>query len=53
MNPALDPKVQAAVHPDATWLSLLEVSAREVFQIMLQIELENLPDAEEIAVSAT
>jgi chemotaxis protein CheX len=47
MNPALDSKVQNAVRPDSSWVSLLQVGAKEVFQIMLQTELGNLLNAEE------
>jgi chemotaxis protein CheX len=46
MNPALDSKVQTAVRPDSSWLLLLQVGAKEVFQIMLQTELASLPNAE-------
>jgi chemotaxis protein CheX len=49
MNPALDSKVQTAVRPDSSWVSILQVGAKEVFQIMLQIELANLPHVEELA----
>jgi chemotaxis protein CheX len=48
MNPALDSKVQNAVRPDASWSSLLQVGAKEVFQIMLQTELANLPNVAEL-----
>jgi chemotaxis protein CheX len=48
MNPALDSKVQTAVRPDSSWLLLLQVGAKEVFQIMLQTELASLPNAEEL-----
>ncbi len=51
MNPALDSKVQNTVRPDSSWGMLLEVGAKEVFQIMLQNELKNLPNAEELPVS--
>jgi chemotaxis protein CheX len=51
MNPALDSKVQNVVRPDANWKSLLEVGAKEVFQIMLQADLENLRNADELTVS--
>jgi hypothetical protein len=36
MNPALDSKVQSGVRPDASWSSLMQVGAREVFEIMLE-----------------
>ncbi len=49
MNPALESKVQNSVHPDSSWLLLLEVGAKEVFQIMLQTELAALPNAAELA----
>jgi chemotaxis protein CheX len=48
MNPALDSKVQAAVRPDSSWVLLLQVGAKEVFQIMLQTELASLPNADEL-----
>lgn len=48
MNPALDSKVQNAVRPDASWTMLLHVGAKEVFQIMLQSELSELPNAAEL-----
>jgi len=48
MNPALDSKVQNVVRPDASWTMLLQVGAKEVFQIMLQSELSDLPNAAEV-----
>jgi len=51
MNPALDTRVQATVRPDASWMSLLQVGAREVFQIMLQSELTDLPNVEGLTPS--
>ncbi len=51
MNPALESKVQNAVRPDSSWTSILQVGAREVFQIMLQTELANLPNMEDLPVS--
>jgi chemotaxis protein CheX len=48
MNPALDSKVQTAVRPDSSWLLLLQVGAKEVFQIMLQTELADLPNVAEL-----
>jgi len=51
MNPALDTKMQNSVRPDATWVPLLQVGAKEVFQIMLQTELGNLPNVEELTIS--
>jgi chemotaxis protein CheX len=51
MNPALDSKVQSSVRPETTWVSLLQVGAKEVFQIMLQTELAELPNVEELTVS--
>jgi chemotaxis protein CheX len=51
MNPALDQRVQNSVRPDSSWALLLEVGAKEVFQIMLQSELKNLPQAEDQTVS--
>jgi chemotaxis protein CheX len=50
MNPALDSKVQNAVRPDASWSMLLHVGAREVFQIMVQTELTDIPNTEELAI---
>ena len=47
MNPALDSKVQHAVRPDSSWAMLLQVGAKEVFQIMLQTELADMPNAAE------
>jgi chemotaxis protein CheX len=46
MNPALD-KVQAQVRPDATWVSLLELATKEVFQIMLQSDINAMPKTTE------
>ena len=46
MYPALDSKVQNAVRPDSSWAMLLQVGAKEVFQIMVQTELTNLPNME-------
>lgn len=51
MNPALDNRVQNSIRPDASWAILLEVGAKEVFQIMLQSELINIPNVEELSVS--
>jgi chemotaxis protein CheX len=51
MNPALDSKVQSSVRPDSTWTSLLQVGAKEVFQIMLQTDLADIPNAEELTIS--
>jgi chemotaxis protein CheX len=51
MNPALDSKVQNSVRPDSSWESLLQVGAKEVFQIMLQTELTALPNPEELTIS--
>lgn len=51
MNPALDSKVQNTVRPDSTWTPLLLLGAKEVFQIMLQTELEELPHVHELTVS--
>ena len=51
MNPALDFKVQRSVRPEANWVSILEVGTKEVFQIMLQTELTNLPIDEEVPVA--
>jgi chemotaxis protein CheX len=51
MNPALDSRVQNSVRPDSTWGSVLQVGAKEVFQIMLQTELANLPNVEELTIS--
>jgi len=51
MNPALDSKVQNSVRPDSSWPSLIQVGAKEVFQIMLQSELTDLPDAESQTVT--
>jgi len=51
MNPVLDAKVQKTARPDSNWAMLLEVGAKEVFQIMLQSELKNLPNARELTVS--
>ena len=49
MNPALDSKVQNVVRPDSTWSLLLQVGAKEVFQIMLQIELDALPNTDNLS----
>jgi len=51
MNPVVASKVQAPVRPDATWTPLLEISSKEVFQIMLQTELSNLPFVGEQRIS--
>jgi chemotaxis protein CheX len=51
MNPALGQRVQNSIRPDSSWALLLEVGAKEVFQIMLQSELKNLPHAEDQPVS--
>jgi chemotaxis protein CheX len=51
MNPALESKVQNSVRPDSSWASLLQVGAKEVFQIMLQTELANLLNADELTAS--
>jgi chemotaxis protein CheX len=51
MNPALYSKVQTAVRPDSTWVSILQAGAKEVFQIMLQAELADLPNEKELAIS--
>ena len=51
MNPASLSKVHNAVRPDSSWASLLQVGAKEVFQIMLQTELTSVPNAEELIVS--
>jgi chemotaxis protein CheX len=49
MNPAVDSKVQHSVRPDSTWSSLIQVGAKEVFQIMLQTDLGILPDAKDLS----
>jgi chemotaxis protein CheX len=51
MNPALESKVHNAVRPDSSWAMLLHVGAKEVFQIMLQSELADLPNAAELTPS--
>ncbi|HEX4642263.1 MAG TPA: hypothetical protein VH161_02310, partial [Candidatus Acidoferrales bacterium] len=51
MNPALDSKVHAPVRPEASWVSVLELGAKEVFQIMLQSELTSLPNVQDLKVS--
>jgi chemotaxis protein CheX len=51
MNPALDSKVHNSVRPDSNWASIVEIGAKEVFQIMLQTELTSLPNVEELTVS--
>src|SRR5271166_2958135 len=51
MNPVSLSKVQRTVQADSNWTTLLEIGAKEVFQIMLQSELKNLPNAEELTVS--
>jgi chemotaxis protein CheX len=43
MNPALHAKVPTAVRPDATWESLLDLATKEVFQIMVQSDLDSIP----------
>lgn len=54
MNPALDSKIQASVRPDATWGSLLELATKEVFQIMLQSDLNTMPSSfEDVAAGDT
>ncbi len=50
MNPALDSKVQSAVRPDSSWALLIQVGAKEVFQIMLQTELTELANAQGLTV---
>jgi chemotaxis protein CheX len=50
MNPALESKAQNSVRPDSNWVSLLQVGAKEVFQIMLQTELADVPKAEELTI---
>lgn len=47
MNPALDTKVQNQVRPDTTWESLLELAAKEVFEMMVQSDLESIPKTDE------
>jgi len=51
MNPALDSRVHVTIRPDSSWALLLEIGAKEVFQIMLQSELKNIPQVEELTVS--
>ena len=51
MKSALDSKAHPAGQPEANWVSLLEISAREVFQIMLQTELSNLPNMQGLSVA--
>jgi CheY-specific phosphatase CheX len=51
MNPASVSNVKDSVRPDSTWVSLLELGAKEVFQVMLQTELTKLPNGEEQIVS--
>jgi chemotaxis protein CheX len=51
MNPAMETKVQNVVRPDNTWPTILQIGAKEVFQIMLQTELTALPDTDEPVVT--
>jgi chemotaxis protein CheX len=51
MNPALDCKVQSSVRPDSNWTTVLEIGAKEVFQIMLHTELTKLPNVQELNIS--
>jgi chemotaxis protein CheX len=51
MNPALDSKVQHSVRPDSNWGAILDIGAKEVFQIMLQTELTDLPNAQDLTVA--
>ena len=48
MNPALESKVQHSVRPDSSWPALLQVGAKEVFQIMLQTDLADLPNVADL-----
>jgi chemotaxis protein CheX len=48
MNPTTDAKTQNSVRPDTSWPLLLEIGAKEVFQIMLQYELKGLPATTEM-----
>jgi chemotaxis protein CheX len=55
MNPALSEKVVPHVRPDATWPALIKNSAREVFQLMVGIEIDSpsvVPDQPSGKVSA-
>ncbi len=49
MNPALESKVHNSVRPDSSWLALLQVGAKEVFQIMVQTDLADLPNVAELS----
>jgi chemotaxis protein CheX len=47
MIPALDSRAKSAAKADPGWVHLLECAAREVFQIMVHIDLEVLEKPEE------
>jgi chemotaxis protein CheX len=47
MNPTLGSKIAASVSPDSTWEPLLELATKEVFQIMLQSDLNTMPKSSE------
>lgn len=51
MKSALDSKAHPAARPEANWVTILEIGAREVFQIMLQTELTNLPNMQDVSAA--
>jgi chemotaxis protein CheX len=47
MNTMLDAKTLKAVRPDATWPTLLDCAAKEVFKIMVQTDIATMPNSED------
>lgn len=41
MNPALSERAVAKIRPDATWPALIKNSAKEVFQLMVGVEIDS------------
>jgi len=47
MNTMLDAKTLKTVRPDATWPTLLDCAAKEVFKIMVQTDIATMPNSED------
>jgi len=55
MNPALSERTSSRVRPDSTWAAMIQMAAHEVFQLMVNSDVqicENPPEAQSGKVSA-
>lgn len=48
MNPVLGSKPRNLVRPEANWVSILEIGAKEVIQTVLPSELKSLPNLQNL-----